>query len=138
VHGKDLTSGRDSALAKVLEEAEEPDSDDAEDGQPWSNVDQVNGTAAGPLSQSKLPPVAVPVGAGGGGGGADSDSGSEWGEDWGEDAAVEDPAAEEWWAADGLGLPEGKPLSLRALAAALRKQDDVNAVLDAVGRVSGR
>lgn len=136
VHGKDLTSGRDSALAKVLEEAEEPDSDDAEDGQPWSNVDQVSGAAAGPLSQSKLPPVAVPVGAWGGGGGADSDSGSDWGEDWGEDAAVEDPAAEEWWAADGLGLPEGKPLSLRALAAALRKQDDVNAVLDAVGRVS--
>jgi hypothetical protein len=48
----------------------------------------------------------------------------------------EDQAAEDWWAPDGLGLPEGKPLSLRAVAAALRKQDDVDAVLDALRKVS--
>eukprot|EP00775_Hariotina_reticulata_P002036 gene2036-2358_t len=47
----------------------------------------------------------------------------------------EDQAAEDWWSPDGLGLPEGKPLSLRAVAAALRKQDDADAVLDALRKV---
>jgi hypothetical protein len=34
-----------------------------------------------------------------------------------------------------MGLPDGKPTTLRAVAAALRKQDDVNAALDALARV---
>jgi hypothetical protein len=35
----------------------------------------------------------------------------------------------------GLGLPEGKQLSLRGVAA-LRKQDNVNGALEALSRVS--
>jgi hypothetical protein len=45
------------------------------------------------------------------------------------------PGADAWWGPDGLGLPEGKQLSLRGLAAALRKQDGVNGALEALSRV---
>jgi hypothetical protein len=49
---------------------------------------------------------------------------------------AEEAGADSWWGPDGLGLPEGKQLSLRGVAAALRKQDDVNGALEALSRVS--
>jgi hypothetical protein len=49
---------------------------------------------------------------------------------------AEEPGVDAWWGPDGLGLPDGKQLSLRGLAAALRKQDDVNGALEALSRVS--
>jgi hypothetical protein len=49
---------------------------------------------------------------------------------------MKEPGADAWWGPDGLGLPEGKQLSLRGLAAALSKQDEVNGALEALSRVS--
>lgn len=48
---------------------------------------------------------------------------------------AEDLSAESWWGPDGLGIPEGESLSLRGLAAAVRKQDDGEAVLNALAKV---
>jgi hypothetical protein len=47
----------------------------------------------------------------------------------------EDLAAEQWWGPDGLGPVDSKGLGLRALAAALRKQDDVDGALAALRKV---
>jgi hypothetical protein len=47
----------------------------------------------------------------------------------------EDLAAEQWWGPDGLGPVDSKALTLRTLAAALRKQDDLAGALEALSKV---
>jgi hypothetical protein len=71
----------------------------------------------------------------------DDDSASDAGSEGSASSLVafdlaEEAGADAWWGPDGLGLPEGKQLSLRGVAAALRKQDDVNGALEALSRVS--
>lgn len=49
----------------------------------------------------------------------------------------DDMSTESWWGPDGLGVPESGSLSLRGLAAAVRKTDDLDAVLNALAKVRG-
>ncbi|KAF8067273.1 Telo2 [Scenedesmus sp. PABB004] len=120
-------SGRFEALRRLHEAAREPDSDDEEG---WGAA------AAGPGPAAPVGAVGGAAAAAGAGDDAASDAGSE-----GSASSLvafdlrEDAAAEAWWGADGLGPRAGTPASLRGLAAALRKHDDMAAALEALARV---
>jgi hypothetical protein len=135
------SSSKFGALQRLQEAALEADSDDEEDTaaaaaaaagrssqQPQQKLSNGSNQAA---HNNKLYDSSY----------GDDDSASEAGSEGSASSLVafdlaEEPAADAWWGPDGLGLPEGKQLSLRGLAAALRKQDDVNGALEALSRVS--
>ncbi|WIA12879.1 hypothetical protein OEZ85_006500 [Tetradesmus obliquus] len=136
------SSSKFGALQRLQEAALEADSDDEEDA---STAAAAGRGLHGPQQQQqnglKHHTTQHSIGASDADGADDDDdSASDAGSEGSASSLVafdlaEEPAADAWWGPDGLGLPEGKQLSLRGLAAALRKQDDVNGALEALRRV---
>lgn len=146
--GTDLGNGSNyTALLRLQQVSAEPDSDDDD----ANLVDDIKHKTASPCHTNSIKAATVTCldqeaateqrGAGKASPAEDDGGLSDADSDVSASSLIafdleEDQAAEDWWAPDGLGLPEGKPLSLRGVAAALRKQDDVDAVLDALRKVS--
>lgn len=116
------------ALARLAEATAQPDSDDEED------VRQDVSLSQQPTASAAAAAVDHTLHAGS----SNSDS-----DDEGSGSSLlafdlqEDVCAEVWWGPDGMGPVDAKGLGLRALAAALRKQDDAAGALEALKKVCG-
>jgi hypothetical protein len=136
LQGPPGAAGRSSrtvkALARLAEATEGSDSDDEEALLPAPAA-----AAAADCATSHATTAAAAVGSD-----ADWESGSVADSEGSASSLVafdlnENLSAEQWWGPDGLGPVDSKGLGLRALSAALRKQDDVAGALEALKKVGG-